>query len=60
MLDEKMNSKIDLYQGEITLRGGHFGHFHNIYVKYISAKCIAFNFGFHFWYLGLIFWFSQS
>jgi hypothetical protein len=41
--------------GENTLQGGHFGHFHDTYVKYISAKHIAFNFGFHFWCLGLIF-----
>jgi len=32
--------------GENTLQGGHFGHFHDMYVKYISAKCIGFNFGF--------------
>jgi hypothetical protein len=38
--------------------GGHFGHFHNMYEKYIFAKHVAFNFGFHFWCLGLIFWFS--
>jgi hypothetical protein len=35
--------------------GGHFGYFHNMYVKYISTKYIAFNFGFHFWCLGLKF-----
>jgi hypothetical protein len=34
--------------GENTLKGGHFGHFHNMYVKYIFAKHIAFNFGFDF------------
>jgi hypothetical protein len=34
--------------GESTLWGGHFGHFHDMYVKYIHAKRIAFNFGFHF------------
>jgi hypothetical protein len=32
-----------------------FGHFHDMYIKFNSAKCIAFNFGFHFWCLGLIF-----
>jgi hypothetical protein len=48
-------------QGESTLGGGgHFGHFHNMYVMYNFAKHVAFNFGFHFWCLGLIFWFSQS
>ncbi len=47
-------------EGESTLEGGHFGHFHNMYVKYIFAKCIAFNFGFHFYCLDFIFWFSQS
>jgi hypothetical protein len=44
-----------VFLGESTLRGGHFGHFHDMYVMYISAKHVAFNFGFHFWYLGLIF-----
>jgi len=34
--------------GESTLWGGHFGHFHNMYIKYIFAKHVAFNFGFHF------------
>ncbi len=34
--------------GESTLWGGHFGHLHNMYVKYIFAKCITFNFGFDF------------
>jgi hypothetical protein len=46
--------------GENTLQGGHFGHFHDMYIKYISTKCVAFIFGFHFWCLGLIFLFSQS
>jgi hypothetical protein len=32
--------------GEKTLQGGHFGHFHDMYVKYISTKHIGFNFGF--------------
>jgi hypothetical protein len=32
--------------GENTIRGGHFGHFHNMYVMYTFAKCVAFNFGF--------------
>ncbi len=36
------------------LWGSHFGHFHDIYVKYVSTNCIAFNFGFTFdvwaWY----------
>jgi hypothetical protein len=45
--------------GENTLWGGHFGHFHDTYVKYISTKHITFNFEFHFWCLGLIFSFSQ-
>jgi len=35
--------------------GGHFGHFQDMYVMYIFAKCVTFNFGFHFWCLGLIF-----
>jgi hypothetical protein len=34
--------------------GGHFGHFHNMYVLYISIKRVAFNLGFFFgiwaWY----------
>jgi hypothetical protein len=42
-------------EGENTLRGGHFRHFHNIYVKYIFAKRIAFDFGFYCECLGLIF-----
>jgi hypothetical protein len=46
--------------GENTLRGGHFGHFHDMFVMYIFAKLITLNFGFHFWCLGLIFLFSQS
>ncbi len=37
---------------ENTLRGGHFGHFHNMYVMYIFAKHVAFNFAFHFLCLG--------
>ncbi len=39
--------------GETTLQGGHFGHFHDMYVKYISTKHIAFDFGFDFWCLSL-------
>ncbi len=35
-------------RGESTLWGNHFGHFHDIYVKYVSTNCIAFNFGFTF------------
>ncbi len=46
-------------QGESTIQGGQLGHFHNMYVMYIFAKHVAFNFGFHFWCLGLIFLFSQ-
>jgi hypothetical protein len=42
-------------KAESTLQGGRFGHFHDMYVKYISTKHIAFNFGFNFWCLGLIF-----
>jgi hypothetical protein len=34
--------------GENTLQGGHFGHFHDMYVMYIFTKHVAFNFGFHF------------
>jgi hypothetical protein len=41
--------------GENTLWGGHFGHFHDMYVMYIFAKLVTLNFGFHFWCLGLIF-----
>jgi hypothetical protein len=37
-----------LEKGESTLQRGHFGRFHNIYIKYISTKHITFNFGFHF------------
>jgi hypothetical protein len=40
-------------QGENTLWGGHFGHFH-MYVLYIFTTCVAFNLGFFFgvwaWY----------
>jgi hypothetical protein len=32
--------------------GGGGGHFHDMYVKYIFTKRVAFNFGFHFWCLG--------
>jgi hypothetical protein len=47
-------------KGENTFREGgggewHFGHFDDMYVMYIFAKHVAFNFGFHFWFLGLIF-----
>jgi hypothetical protein len=35
--------------------GGDFGHFHNMYVMYFFFKLVAFNFGFHYWCLGLIF-----
>jgi hypothetical protein len=38
--------------GENTLRGGHFGHFYDMYVMYFFAKRVTINFGFHFWYLG--------
>jgi hypothetical protein len=31
---------------ENTLQGGCFGHFHDMCVKYIYGKHIAFNFGF--------------
>ncbi len=27
------------------------GHFHNMYVMYIFAKCVTLKFGFHFWCL---------
>jgi hypothetical protein len=37
----------NLVQGESTLQG-HFGHFPNMYVMYIFAKCVAFYFGFTF------------
>jgi len=47
-------------KGENTLQGGHFEHFQNMYVMYISAKHVAFTFGFHFWCLDLIFGFSQG
>jgi hypothetical protein len=30
--------------GENTLQGGHFGHFHEMYVIYIFTKCVTFNF----------------
>jgi hypothetical protein len=33
--------------------GVHFGHFDDMYVKYISIKHVAFNFGFHFSVFGL-------
>jgi hypothetical protein len=31
-----------------------------MYVMYIFAKLVLLNFGFHFWCLGMIFWFSQN
>jgi hypothetical protein len=37
-----------LYGGENIVLGGHFGHFRNMYVKYVFAKSVLFNFGFHF------------
>jgi len=40
--------------GENIIWGGHFGHFHNMYVMYFFAKCATFNSRFHFgvwaWY----------
>jgi hypothetical protein len=40
-------------------RGGHVGHFHDMYVKYISTKCITFNFGFHFCAWAYYFYFHK-
>jgi hypothetical protein len=49
--------------GKSTLRGrgggGAFGHFEDMYVKYIVVKHVVFNFGFHFRCLGLIFDFHK-
>jgi len=42
-------------KGENTLHEGQLEHFHDIYQKYTPRKCIAFDFGFHFWCLGFIF-----
>jgi hypothetical protein len=45
---------VKLPWGVKTHYWGHFGHFHDVYIKYIFAKHFAFNFGFHFWCLNLI------
>jgi len=42
------NGKKEGLRGESTLQRGHFGHFHDMYIMYISKKCVAFNFGFRF------------
>jgi hypothetical protein len=38
-----------MVSGESALHGGQVGHFHDMYIKYMFAKHVAFNFGFHFW-----------
>jgi hypothetical protein len=40
--------KEELHRVKAYYGGGHFGHFHDMYLKFIFAKRIAFNFGFHF------------
>ncbi len=40
--------------GKNTLRRGQLGYIHDMCVKYTPPKCVAFNFGFHFWCLGFI------
>jgi hypothetical protein len=37
-----------MVSGESALHGGHSRHFHDMYIKYIFAKYVAFNFGFTF------------
>ncbi len=41
--------------GANTLQGGHLRQFNDMCIKNALAKCVAFNFGFHFWCLGFIF-----
>ncbi len=45
---------------ENTLWGGHLRQFNDMCIKNTFAKCVSFNFGFHCWCLGFIFWFSES
>ncbi len=45
--------------GGNTLRGGQLGQFNNMCIKNTLAKCVAFNFGFHFWCLALYFDFHK-
>ncbi len=40
--------------GQKHIMKGQLGHIHNMCVKYTPPKCVAFNFGFHFWCLGFI------
>ncbi len=35
-----MNISTTFGLGESTLQGGHFGHFHEMYVKYISTNVL--------------------
>jgi len=44
--------------GESTLWVAQLRHFHDICLKY-TPKCVAFNFKFHIWCLGFIFWFKK-
>jgi len=58
----EFRSSVIMHKYENTLpRGGRGGALWalSLHVKYIFEKCITFNFGFHFWCLGLIFLFSQ-
>ncbi len=38
-----------MLMGESTLARGQLGQFDDMCIKYIFAKHITFNFGFHFW-----------
>jgi hypothetical protein len=48
LLEGKKNLLTNGYKVK-THYGG--GHFHNMYVMYIFAKCVTLKFGFHFWCL---------
>jgi hypothetical protein len=51
MITTKAQTMEDLWNaivGESTLWGAHFGHFQHMYVMYIYAKHVVFNFGFTF------------
>jgi hypothetical protein len=41
--------------GGNTLQGGQLRQLNDMCIKNTLAKCVAFNFGFHFWCLGFIF-----
>ncbi len=39
--------------------GANLGNFITCALKTYTSKCVAFNYGFHFWCLGFLFWFSN-